>query len=66
MEPRVLAIATLRTMIDLHRNEEKKLRSILAGYLSTHVRVQAEFDLERLLRTKNSQSDELTRLEAEA
>jgi hypothetical protein len=53
-------------MIDLHQNEEKRLRSVLAGYPTTHVRVQAEFDLERLLRTKNAQSDELTRLEADS
>jgi hypothetical protein len=61
---RILAIDALRTLIGLHRWEEQRLRTILNGNPSAEARVQAEFDLERLARTRDSQSDELQRLEA--
>jgi hypothetical protein len=65
MEPaNKLAIATLRTLIRLHQNEEKRLRALLTDSASSSARIQAEFDLERLLRQMKAQLDELAKLEA--
>jgi hypothetical protein len=57
-----VAMATLRTVIALHQTEEKRLRVILAGRYPSKVIIQAEFDLVRLVQTRNAQSDELERL----
>ena len=65
MEPgRILAISTLRALIVLQGNEEKRLRSVLADIPTFKVKMQARFDLERLVRKKNAQVDELANLEA--
>jgi hypothetical protein len=62
---RTLAIATLRTLIGLHRMEEKRLRTVLANPRSPQIRMQAEFDLERVLKRIQRDEVELARLEAE-
>jgi hypothetical protein len=61
---RILAISTLRTLIVLHQNEEKRIRAVLADIPTFKVKMQARFDLERLVREKNAQVDELAKLEA--
>jgi hypothetical protein len=66
MKPaRTLDIATLRTLIALQQNEEKKLHTILTNTASSQVRLRALFDLERVCRKVKTQSDELAKLEAE-
>jgi hypothetical protein len=60
--PTRMAIATLRTMIALHQKEENRLRVILAGRYPSKVIIQAEFDLGRLIQTRNAQSDQLAKL----
>jgi hypothetical protein len=62
---RTLDIATLRTLIALQQNEEKKLHAILTNTASSQVRLRALFDLERVCRKVKTQSDELAKLEAE-
>jgi hypothetical protein len=61
---RSLSIASLRMMIGSQHFEEERLRTILGGNPPRAIRIQAEFDLERLVRTRNNQSDEIVRLEA--
>jgi hypothetical protein len=62
---RTLDITTLRILIALQQNEEKKLHAILTNTASSQVRLRALFDLERVHRKINTQSDELAKLEAE-
>jgi hypothetical protein len=62
---RTLDIATIRTLIALQQNEEKKLHVILTNTASSQVRLSALFDLDRVRRKIKTQSDELAKLEAE-
>jgi hypothetical protein len=62
---RTLNIATIRTLIALQQNEEKKLHVILTNTASSQVRLRALFDLDRVRRKIKTQSDELAKLEAE-
>ena len=62
---RTLDITTLRTLIALQQNEEEELHAILTNTASSQVRLRALFDLERVHRKINTQSDELAKLEAE-
>ena len=66
MEPaRIPAVATLRTLIALHQNEEKRLLAVLADAVPMEVRLMALFDLDKLHRQIKTQSEELARLEVE-
>jgi hypothetical protein len=66
MEPvQELAISTLRTLLFLGNQEEKKLKTILSDDPAFRVKMQTRTDLERLLRNGKIQSDELARLEVE-
>jgi hypothetical protein len=56
-------IATVRTLIHLHQKEEKRLRILITNPGSPQIRVQAEFDLERLLIRIKALSKELVKLE---
>ena len=62
---RTLDIATIRILIALQQNEEKKLHVILTNTASSQVRLSALFDLDRVRRKIKTQSDELAKLEAE-
>jgi len=62
---RDLAVSTLRTLIDLHQREERRLRGIIAYSDSPIRRAEAQIDLEKVCRQIKSQTSELIRLEAE-
>jgi hypothetical protein len=64
-QPRTLTIAALRALIGLHHTEEKRIRAHLLNPESPQVRMQAEFDLEKLLIRIHRDEVELARLEAE-
>jgi hypothetical protein len=66
MEPKELTVSTLHGLIFLGNQEEKKLRSILANDPPFRVRMQAKFDLEKVLRRRVQQSEELARLRGTA
>jgi hypothetical protein len=57
-----LAISNLRAQIFLGKMEEKRLRTILADAPIFKVKLQTQFDLNRLRRNAQTQSDELARL----
>jgi hypothetical protein len=61
----ILAIAALRTLIDVHQIEETRLRAILADYPAFKVKLQTQFELQRLVIRKKAQAGKLARLEAE-
>ena len=60
---RTIAIANLRTLIGQHRFEEERLRTILANDPTFKDKLQARFDLEKIVKRREFQSDELERLE---
>ena len=59
------AIATLRAAIMLNQIQEKKLRTIIACSQVTERRMQAQFDMNRLIELVRTDIAELERLETE-
>jgi hypothetical protein len=59
-----LAIRNLRAQTFLGKMEEKRLRTILADAPIFKVKMQAQFDLNKLLRNFKAHSDEPARLVA--
>ena len=63
VEPeRTHTISDLKAKIFLGKLDEKRLRTILADAPPFRVKMQAKFDLNKLLRDSKSYSDELARL----
>ena len=58
-----LAVENLRALISLGQHEEKSLRKILAGDPDFKVKIRAQFDLDKVLRRRKRQADELAKLE---
>jgi hypothetical protein len=65
MEPhRTRVIAALQSLIFLGRDEEKRLRAILADTPKFMLKMQARADLEKIIRLTKARSEELEKLRA--
>jgi hypothetical protein len=63
--PREITISTLRALIDLQREEEKRLRSLIMETTSPTIRLDAILDLEQLLHQIEMRGYDLASLEAQ-
>ena len=59
-----ITISTLQALIDLQREEEKRLRSLIIETTSSEVRLEAILDLEELLHQIKLKLNNLAKLEA--